>query len=87
VLNLCSEISRQVFPITLDLDNPKFWEGLDRLFVIAQASAEADAQGGVIGWLKKARCSVAAAVTFAGLYFLPSKANALPAEIRLAPVW
>jgi magnesium-protoporphyrin IX monomethyl ester (oxidative) cyclase len=87
VLNLCSEISRQVFPITLDLDNPKFWAGLDRLFVIAQESADAEAQGGVIGRLKKARCSLAAALTFAGLYFLPSKPNALPADIRLAPVW
>lgn len=87
VLNLCSEISRQVFPITLDLDNPKFWEGLDRLFVIAQASAEAEAQGGVLGRLKKAGCSVAAAATFLRLYLLPSRPNALPAEIRLAPVW
>lgn len=87
VLNLCSEITRQVFPITLDLDNPKFWEGLDRLFVIAQASADAEARGGVMGCLTKARCSVEAALTFARLYFLPSKPNALPAEIRLAPVW
>ena len=87
VFRLTSEISRQVFPLTLDLDNPKFRQGLDRLYRIATASAEADAQGGVAGKIKKAGLSLAAAATFARLYFLPSKPNPLPADIRLAPVW
>jgi hypothetical protein len=30
---------------------------------------------------------VAAAATFVGLYLLPTKANELPAEVRLAPAW
>jgi magnesium-protoporphyrin IX monomethyl ester (oxidative) cyclase len=87
VFRVTSEISRQVFPLTLDLENPKFKQGLDRLLAIARASADADAQGGAVGRIKKAGLTAAAAVTFARLYLLPSKPNPLPAEIRLAPVW
>jgi magnesium-protoporphyrin IX monomethyl ester (oxidative) cyclase len=35
----------------------------------------------------EAACAAAAALAFARLYVLPSRPNALPAEIRLAPVW
>jgi magnesium-protoporphyrin IX monomethyl ester (oxidative) cyclase len=87
VFRITSDISRQVFPLTIDLVNPKFKRILDRLLTIAQASAEAKTQGGVAGKTKQALCAVAAAFAFARLYFLPSKPNALPAEIRLAPVW
>jgi magnesium-protoporphyrin IX monomethyl ester (oxidative) cyclase len=87
VLHLTSEISKQVFPITLDLDHPAFKAGLDRLVGIERAIAEAQARGGVIGALRRAGLSVAAAATFARLYLIPSQSNALPAEIRLAPVW
>src|SRR5262249_10851775 len=38
VLRITSEISQQVFPLTLDLDHPTFWAGLDRLWRIAEAS-------------------------------------------------
>jgi len=87
VLRLTSEISKQVFPITLDLDNPAFKPGLDRLVGIERAIAQAQARGGVIGAIQRAGLSVAAAATFARLYLIPTQSNALPAEIRLSPVW
>ena len=87
VLRITSEISRQTFPLTLDLDHPAFRKGFDRLFRIAEASAEAKARGGVGGRIKQLACTAAAALTFARLYLVPSKPNAMPAEIRLAPVW
>lgn len=87
VLHLTSEISKQVFPITLDLDNPAFKAGLDRLVGIERAIAQAEARGGLIGAIQKAGLSVAAAATFARLYLIPAQSNALPAEIRLSPVW
>jgi magnesium-protoporphyrin IX monomethyl ester (oxidative) cyclase len=87
VFRVTSEISRQVFPLTLDLENPKFKQGLNRLLAIATASADAEARGGWAGKIKKAGLTAAAAITFARLYLLPSKPNPLPAEIRLAPVW
>jgi magnesium-protoporphyrin IX monomethyl ester (oxidative) cyclase len=87
VLHLTSEISKQVFPITLDLDHPAFKAGLDRLVELERAIAQAKQQGGIGGRIKQAWLAAAAAATLARLYFLPAKSNALPAEIRLAPVW
>jgi magnesium-protoporphyrin IX monomethyl ester (oxidative) cyclase len=87
VFRLCSEISRQTFPLTLDLDHPAFRPGLKRLFRIAQAMERAGAKGGLWGRLMKGVYAGAAALTFARLYLIPSKANALPAAIRLEPVW
>jgi magnesium-protoporphyrin IX monomethyl ester (oxidative) cyclase len=80
VFRLTSEISRQTFPLTLDLDNPKFKAGLDRLTEIAKAM-----EG--VGRVRKAALAVSAAFTFARLYLLPARANPLPADIRLSPVW
>ena len=87
VLHLTSEISKQVFPIMLDLDHPAFKAGLDRLVEIEREIAQAKAQGGLVGRLRQAGLAFAASLTFARLYLLPAKSNALPAEIRLAPVW
>jgi len=87
VFRITSEISRQTFPLTLDLEDPRFKRGLERLLAIARASADAQARGGPIGRIRQAACAAAAALAFARLYLLPSKPNALPAEIRLAPVW
>jgi magnesium-protoporphyrin IX monomethyl ester (oxidative) cyclase len=87
VFRITSDISRQVFPLTLDLDNPSFHAGLERLRRIAEASAAAERQAGVGGKLKRLGLGAAAAVTFARLYFLPAKRNDLPRQVRLAPAW
>ena len=87
VFRLTTEISRQTFPITLDIDNPRFRQGLERLSAIARGIEDAKAQGGLVGRLKQAALSGAAALTFTRLYLMPSLTNALPASIRLAPAW
>ena len=87
VLKLTSEISKQIFPITLDLDNPKFKAGLDRLVRINIATAEAKERGGIIGLVKRAGLSVAAAAAFARLYMLPVVRHEVPDNVRLAPTW
>ncbi len=71
VLRLTSEISRQVFPFTLDIDSPAFRAGFDRLFRIAQGIEAAKAKPGVVSKIKRIGLSAAAAVTFAGLYLRP----------------
>lgn len=87
VFEITSEISKQVFPLTLDIDNPRFRRGLDRLYRITEASRAARARGGVLGRLKQLGYNLAGAATFAGLYLLPTKPNQLPERTRLAPVW
>lgn len=87
VLRITSEISRQVFPFELDLDNRKFQAGLERLVRLSQGIEAAKRRGGVIGRIKQAGLSAAAAATFARLYLLPVKRHALPEQVRLAPAW
>jgi len=86
VFRITSEISRQVFPITLDLDNPRFRAGLERLRRINDRMAEGP-QEGLAGRLRKLRFGAAAAAAFAGLFLLPPKRNELPASSRLVPAW
>lgn len=87
VFQITSEISKQVFPLTLDLDNPRFHAGLERLRRIAEQSAAAKAQGGVGGLLKRAALGARGATAFVGLFMLPAKRNPLPRRVRLAPAW
>jgi magnesium-protoporphyrin IX monomethyl ester (oxidative) cyclase len=87
VYRICSEISKQVFPLTLDIDHPKFRAGFDRLARLTLAMADADAKGGALGAARKLGLQLAAAVTFAGVYLLPSVRNQAPANVRLAPAW
>jgi magnesium-protoporphyrin IX monomethyl ester (oxidative) cyclase len=87
VFRITSEISQQVFPLTLDLDNPKFHAGLERLREIGQATADAQAQGGLLGRLKRATLAGAGAFAFLRLFLLPTVGNALPQRVRLAPSW
>jgi magnesium-protoporphyrin IX monomethyl ester (oxidative) cyclase len=87
VFRICSEICRQVFPVEIDLDHPAFRAGLERLRRIAEASAAARAQGGVLGALKRVGLTAAAALAFGRLFVLPAKRNAVPERIRLAAAW
>jgi magnesium-protoporphyrin IX monomethyl ester (oxidative) cyclase len=87
VFRITSEITKQVFPLTLDIDNPRFHAGLERLRRISVASAAAKSQGGLTGGAKRVGLAVAAGVCFVGLYCLRAKPNALPRDARLAPTW
>jgi magnesium-protoporphyrin IX monomethyl ester (oxidative) cyclase len=87
VFRITSQISQQVFPVKLDLDNPAFHRGLERLFHISERREAAKAEGGVSGLLKNIGYSAAAAATFARLYILPAARNELPDRVRLAPAW
>ena len=87
VFRITSEIATQVFPLSLDLDNPVFRCGLERLRRIAAAAAAARARGGVLGALKQAALAAAAGITFARLYLLPVKSCELPTRIRASPAW
>jgi magnesium-protoporphyrin IX monomethyl ester (oxidative) cyclase len=71
----------------LDLENPKFRAGLERLRRIATAVTAAKARGGIIGALKRIGLAAAAATTFARLYVLPVQRHALPDQVCMAPAW
>ncbi len=87
VFRLTTEISKQTFPLTLDLDHPAFLKGLRTLLWVTNKSREAKARGGVMGKLGEWGYNLVGAATFARLYLLPSRTNEMPSDIRLAPVW
>jgi magnesium-protoporphyrin IX monomethyl ester (oxidative) cyclase len=87
VFRITSEISKQIFPLLLDIDNPNFRAGLDRLSDATAEMARAEDRGGLLGALKRAGLGLKVAATLAGLYFLPSIPNAPPATVRLSPAW
>jgi magnesium-protoporphyrin IX monomethyl ester (oxidative) cyclase len=87
VFDITTEISRQVFPLTLNTDDPRFRRGLERLRDINVKSASLKAKGGLLSRVRRLGLSVAAGATFARLYLLPTRKNELPEAARLAPAW
>ncbi len=87
VFRITSEICRQVFPVTLDLDNPAFARGLERMRRITEGKAANRAQGGLLGRLKNWVLTADAGVTFARMFVLPARHAALPGQVRLAASW
>ena len=87
VFRITTEICKQVFPVSLDLDHPAFARGLDRLRAITVGQREARRQGGIWGRIRGAGLTLAAAATFLRLFALPVKDNAVPAQVRMVPAW
>jgi magnesium-protoporphyrin IX monomethyl ester (oxidative) cyclase len=86
VFAITNEISKQVFPLQLDIDNPKFWAGLDKLHEINQAMEETKGKG-LAARARRAQLSARAFAIFVRLYLLPVKSTELPESSRLQPVW
>jgi magnesium-protoporphyrin IX monomethyl ester (oxidative) cyclase len=85
VFRITSEISRQVFPLEIDVDNPKFFELLDKLLVISDSAATQQAKGGITAKISKLTTAVKAGSVFLRLLTMRTKENPLPDNIRLAP--
>ncbi|MEM7665012.1 MAG: magnesium-protoporphyrin IX monomethyl ester (oxidative) cyclase [Pseudomonadota bacterium] len=87
VFGITNEISRQVFPVELDIDDPAFRRRMENL---RKASNRIDAgkeRGGVIGMAQRVGGMASAGYNFARMYFHRTKPNTLPQSIRLQPAW
>ncbi len=84
VFTKTSKLTQQIFPITLDIDNPRWAAGLDRLrranvdLAIAKKEGRKLAQFGA---------SVRAGLAFVGLYTIPSKKHKVPSVTRMEPAY
>ena len=87
VFRVTREISKQVFPVLLDIDDPRFLAGLKRLNALTEKMAEADRRGGLLATIGKLGLRAQAAFTFGRLYLIAPVKNELPARIRLSPAW
>ena len=87
VFRKTSAIARQIFPVEIDIDHPRWRPALDRMnrgFLRMDAGAR---QGGIAGGLRKALGAAGAIFAFVQLYTIPVKANALPDNVRLEPCY
>jgi magnesium-protoporphyrin IX monomethyl ester (oxidative) cyclase len=85
VFRTTTEISRQVFPLEIDIDNPRFLALLNKLLVISDKAAAQQAGGGLKAKISKVTTGLKAGWVFVQLLTMPSKRNVAPANIRLAP--
>lgn len=87
VFRITNEISKQVFPVIIDIDNPNFLKHCETLRQVTEAMTAAKDAPGLGGRLKRFGLTAKAGLAFAKLYFMPARQHALPAQIRLSPAW
>jgi magnesium-protoporphyrin IX monomethyl ester (oxidative) cyclase len=87
VFRLTSEISKQVFPLTIDIDHPAFLRGLERLRVISEKMGECEKAKGPLAVARRAGLGAQAALAFARLFVIPAKSHELPSSSRMVPAW
>lgn len=82
-----SELTRQIFPIVLDIEHPN-WQPL--LVALQKANADLAAAAtvrGPLGMIKRASARSRAATAFLRLMMIPSIKNDVPAQTRLEPCY
>ncbi|MDP5344884.1 MAG: magnesium-protoporphyrin IX monomethyl ester (oxidative) cyclase [Paracoccaceae bacterium] len=87
VFRKTSTIARQIFPIELDIDHPRWLPNLRRINAAFIAMDAAKRQGGIGGALRRVLAGASAARGFVALYTLPVKRNTLPEDVRLEPAY
>ncbi len=87
VFTKTSELSKQIFPITLDIEHPRWMTGLRRLEKANRDLAAARERTGVGAVLSRAGASIRSASAFLSLLTIPSKSHTVPAVTRLEPVY
>nr|WP_298929816.1 magnesium-protoporphyrin IX monomethyl ester (oxidative) cyclase [uncultured Erythrobacter sp.] len=87
VFEICNQISRQVFPVELDIDSPAFRKNMEALRQAALRIEAGKEQGGIGGMAKRITGMAGAGWNFAKMYVQRTKSNELPQSIRLQPAW
>ena len=85
VFRKTSIIARQVFPVELDIDHPRWLPGLRAMDSAMRAMDAANRKGGLSGWVAHKAATVRAMTAFAGLYLIPVKKTVPPANVRMEP--
>ena len=87
VFDITTEISKQVFPLTLNTDDPRFRAGLERMRELQEAREALEGQRGPVAAVKKLGCVIGSGMTFARLFLLPTIPNTIPDQVRMQPAW
>ena len=84
VFTKCSEISKQVFPLTLDIDNPRWIRNLRALQRANADLARAKKEGAVF---RKLAAMARTGLAFVSLLTIPSIKNEVPLKTGLEPAY
>jgi len=87
VFSICTEISRQVFPLAVDSDHPRFRAAMESLRRAGDRIAAGKARGGPVGMAQRIAGMAGAASGFIRLYLVPAETNPLPTMVRLQPAY
>ena len=87
VFEICTQISKQVFPIEIDTDDLRFRKAMEELRLASVAMEDAKARGGIGGFVGRYTGLAKAGFAFARMYFMRPRVNELPVQIRLSPAW
>ena len=87
VFRKTSELSRQIFPITLDIDHKRWQRNLDRMHLANVELAQTQGQKGLGAMLTRLGARLTAGFAFVSLITIPSIPNEVPVSTRLEPVY
>jgi magnesium-protoporphyrin IX monomethyl ester (oxidative) cyclase len=84
VFRKTSAITQQIFPITLDIDHPRWMKGLKKLQKANADLADAKKTGNIV---KRVGAMARAGTAFVGLYTIPAVKHQVPASPRMEPAY
>ena len=87
VFSICTEISKQVFPVKLDTDDARFRQTMEELRLASVAMEDAKTRKGIGGKLALVKNMAKVGFAFGRMYFMKPKVNELPRQVRLSPAW
>ena len=87
VFRITSAISRQVFPFTLQVEDPRFRAGLERLREVMGELDTLRGRSGLTVWVRRGWLQAQAGMAFLKLYLVPVQSHEMPAAVRMAPAW
>jgi magnesium-protoporphyrin IX monomethyl ester (oxidative) cyclase len=85
VFEITTEISKQVFPVLLDIKNPNFLKNLKKLSYLNEQLEQCGTKG--IFSIRRLIPFVKLGVCFTRLFFMKSLVNKLPEDFRVKPSW
>ena len=87
VIRLTNDISRQCFPDTIDLDNPAVWRGFARMLENQRRLEALEKRPGLVAAIRRKAVMLDNGLAFLRMFLARPRRAALPAEVRLQPVW
>lgn len=87
VFKKTSEISKQVFPFTLDIEHPRWQKNLGKMEEASRQIAAAKARGGIEGNVARGAGMAKAAFYFVSTLLIPAVPNKVPESPRMEPAY